>query len=440
MVFGAMIALFLVSEFAALVMALLVWRSPVGKTALAAVLLSLLLWSVYTNVRQPNARWSPQGSLAGDVAGAEGKTLPSLKLLGLGETQSPVGQPLLLVWLDAEQRPSRRALKLLTERADALKQADVAVLVVQSSSVTTETYASLKKAASPFHVVQGRLPWGATSLPLFILTDKNHRVVAQGFSAEELDAKLGELALADETAALRPPAQVSPVVALPDGATVQLVALSAWPRGTTAWWSPNGRPFDVAGWEEEGREKADPADFSGETESDRILQAVVAVSGDTTPPEELDCLIDGVPRGPGRFRLNAKGRDLAGWTGFNLRFPKDATTGNMVFTVAAGPFQSESMGQVTHGEEHQMLGELCGEKFTLGKLARREANAAITLSLSMVVDEHTMSPQTSIRSTGIASGLILLMDTRRSAISSKDNPPATSSPKCGNSTVSRRSR
>jgi hypothetical protein len=40
---------------------------------------------------------------------------------------------------------------------------------------------------------KARATWGAGALPWFILTDKVHRVTAEGFSLEELDAKLKAL-------------------------------------------------------------------------------------------------------------------------------------------------------------------------------------------------------------------------------------------------------
>jgi hypothetical protein len=41
---------------------------------------------------------------------------------------------------------------------------------------------------------KARASWGAKALPWLILTDKAHRVTAEGFDLEELDAKLQGLA------------------------------------------------------------------------------------------------------------------------------------------------------------------------------------------------------------------------------------------------------
>ena len=57
-----------------------------------------------------------------------------------------------------------------------------------------------QEAALPFPVgsVKGdaekaRAAWGAGALPWLILTDKAHRVTADGFALEELEAKLKDL-------------------------------------------------------------------------------------------------------------------------------------------------------------------------------------------------------------------------------------------------------
>jgi hypothetical protein len=41
---------------------------------------------------------------------------------------------------------------------------------------------------------KARVAWGASALPWLILTDKAHRVTAEGFPLEELDAKLKDVA------------------------------------------------------------------------------------------------------------------------------------------------------------------------------------------------------------------------------------------------------
>jgi protocatechuate 3,4-dioxygenase beta subunit len=130
-----------------------------------------------------------------------GKPLPDLAAAGLTTDDVPANQPVLALLIDAEQRPCRRVLRLLGDQAPALKQKGVAVVVLQSGVMTDEAFIAWKQeAASPFPVgrlkqepEQARAAWGARALPWFILTDKSHRVIAEGFTLDDLDAKLGEL-------------------------------------------------------------------------------------------------------------------------------------------------------------------------------------------------------------------------------------------------------
>jgi Carboxypeptidase regulatory-like domain len=141
-------------------------------------------------------RASPQ------TASLKGRPLPDLAPLGLTPADAPVDQALLAVLIDAEQRPSRRALRLLGEQAAALKEKGVAVVVVQTGTMADDAFKAWKQeAALPFPVgcfkddsEKARSSWGAGALPWLILTDKAHRVTAEGFPLEELDAKLAAVA------------------------------------------------------------------------------------------------------------------------------------------------------------------------------------------------------------------------------------------------------
>ena len=136
-----------------------------------------------------------------EPASLKGKPLPDLAPLGLGPTDAPPGQPLLALLIDAEQRPSRRALRLLAQQAPALKQKGLAIVVLQAGTMADDAFAAWKQeAALPFPIARlkddadkTRVAWGATALPWPILTDKSHRVAAEGFALEELDAKLKQL-------------------------------------------------------------------------------------------------------------------------------------------------------------------------------------------------------------------------------------------------------
>jgi len=130
--------------------------------------------------------------------GLRGKPLPELAAAGLAAADAPAGQPVLVLLMDAEQRPCRRVLRALGEQAAALKQKGVAVVALQSGDMAEEAFAAWKQeAATPFPVGQlkpdpekARAAWGAGALPWLILTDKAHRVTAEGFGLEDLEAKL----------------------------------------------------------------------------------------------------------------------------------------------------------------------------------------------------------------------------------------------------------
>ena len=159
-------------------------------------------------------RVGKEGASAGDLAryaaadpaakppSLVGQVLRSLDALGLTIADTPRDLPLLVLLIDAEQRPSRRSLTVLTDEAAALKQKHVAVIILQAGSMTDTAYASwLQETTLPFPIARvedisgkGLFVWGARSLPWLILADKGHRVVAEGFPIEDLDAKFLELA------------------------------------------------------------------------------------------------------------------------------------------------------------------------------------------------------------------------------------------------------
>jgi hypothetical protein len=130
-----------------------------------------------------------------------GKPLPDLASSGLALADYPSGRPLLVVLIDAEQRPSRRALTLLGEQSAAFKQKGIAVVVLQAAAMDDNGFSAWKKeAALPFpvgrfagDVDKARLAWGAVALPCIILTDKDHRVAAQGLQPEEVAARVDAL-------------------------------------------------------------------------------------------------------------------------------------------------------------------------------------------------------------------------------------------------------
>jgi protocatechuate 3,4-dioxygenase beta subunit len=130
-----------------------------------------------------------------------GRPLPDLAGANLAADAAPAGQAVLLCLFDAGQRASRHAVSQLAGQAAALRQKGVTVLLVQAA-VTSDEIFNDWKSASPVSFPVGRLTeknekskWvsAVPGLPWLILADATHRVLAEGFSPDELDAQLQKL-------------------------------------------------------------------------------------------------------------------------------------------------------------------------------------------------------------------------------------------------------
>jgi hypothetical protein len=134
-------------------------------------------------------------------ASLKGKPLPDLAAFGLAPEAAPAGKPALVCLLDAEQRPSRRSALLLAEQHEALRQKGLAVLAIQTAAISAETLQTWTNSSPlPFPLGRvgekpGNTKWAADveSLPWLILLDAKGSVAAEGFSLDELDAKLDDL-------------------------------------------------------------------------------------------------------------------------------------------------------------------------------------------------------------------------------------------------------
>ncbi len=124
-----------------------------------------------------------------------GKPLPEWKDLVDLEPEQTKGKPILLCFFDMGQRPSRRCLDLLAEQAEALRGKGVIVAAVQAAATDEGAWKAWVKergAELPFgqirkDVEKVKAAWGVQSLPWLILTDKSHRVRAEGFALDDLD-------------------------------------------------------------------------------------------------------------------------------------------------------------------------------------------------------------------------------------------------------------
>ena len=135
-------------------------------------------------------------------ASLKGKPLPDLAAVALAADTLPAGKPVLLCLFDAGQRPSRHIVHLLNEQNSALREKGIIVLCIQAAATSDETFNEWK-SADPVAFPVGRVmeksektKWASEveSLPWLILTDPEHRVSAEGFALDELDAKVKALA------------------------------------------------------------------------------------------------------------------------------------------------------------------------------------------------------------------------------------------------------
>ena len=135
-------------------------------------------------------------------ASLKGGPLPDLATVNLASDTAPAGKPVLLCLFDASQRPSRHVVHQLAEQAAALRQQGVTVLGIQAAVTSDETFNEWKNG-SPVSFPVGRVTeksekskWASavSALPWLILTDANHRVIAEGFTLDELDAQIKNLA------------------------------------------------------------------------------------------------------------------------------------------------------------------------------------------------------------------------------------------------------
>ena len=108
------------------------------------------------------------------------------------------GKMLLLCFFDLNQRPARRCVLQLAEQAKDLEERSVRVVAVQVPKIDGDelnAWTARQNISFPIGNIQSNVErtkstWGVESLPWLILTDSEHRVVAEGFSLNELGKKV----------------------------------------------------------------------------------------------------------------------------------------------------------------------------------------------------------------------------------------------------------
>ncbi len=126
-------------------------------------------------------------------------TLPSIAEFGVDLNPDVFkNNKLLICFFDYSQRPSRNCVLTLNEKTESLLDKDIFLIFIQSESVTEQTLAAWltqNKIVPPVGTSKIDLPalgqrWGVQSLPWLILTDKQHKVTAEGFGIAYLDEKI----------------------------------------------------------------------------------------------------------------------------------------------------------------------------------------------------------------------------------------------------------
>ncbi len=155
-----------------------------------------------TNVRVviTEAAISIVSSLKVESVSLINKQLPLIENLFKGFMPEKIKDKNVLVcFWDYEQRPSRNCILELTKKTEQLKEKDIEIIAIQSSKIELEPFDKwIQENNIPFTIgaipsdqEKTQLEWGVKSLPWLILTDKNHKVTAEGFGIAELDEKIG---------------------------------------------------------------------------------------------------------------------------------------------------------------------------------------------------------------------------------------------------------
>jgi hypothetical protein len=128
-----------------------------------------------------------------------GKPLPSFERIITGfDPNSTTGKMVLVCFFDMNQRPSRHCIVQLGKRAQELKSKDMSIVTVQISKIDENALNEWLKDQNisfPVGMVANdeqaiRFTWGVKSLPWLILTNKEHIIIAEGFSISELYEKM----------------------------------------------------------------------------------------------------------------------------------------------------------------------------------------------------------------------------------------------------------
>jgi hypothetical protein len=136
---------------------------------------------------------------APEVPDLVGKSIPGFDGIQLDcEPNALKDKPLLVCFWDPDQRPSRHCLRRLAEQAPLLVKWGVVLVAIQSAKTAPQAPVPWSADLHDYcrtGTIQGdssqiQFTWGVRSLPWLILADRQHIVVAEGISLEELARKI----------------------------------------------------------------------------------------------------------------------------------------------------------------------------------------------------------------------------------------------------------
>ena len=127
-----------------------------------------------------------------------GKPLPELGQFGLELFSNAEGKQMLVCFWDMYQRPSCNCVQQLSRRAKLLADKGVYTVLVYAGPVVESAlndWLRKNRITIPSGKFDGNIQvlgrtWAVQSLPWFVLTARNHIVIAEGFPLTELNEKI----------------------------------------------------------------------------------------------------------------------------------------------------------------------------------------------------------------------------------------------------------
>jgi hypothetical protein len=134
-----------------------------------------------------------------DASSLVGRPMPSFDGIKISLDQAGAkDKRMLICFFDVEQRPSRQAVLRLSAQVATLAEKGIVAFGIDLSKAEASMrsqWMTQQKIQIPIGIIEGdadeiRAVWAVRALPWLILTDKDHKVRAEGFSVSDLDKVL----------------------------------------------------------------------------------------------------------------------------------------------------------------------------------------------------------------------------------------------------------